>query len=438
MLNLGVPVIIGGNINIDRNPANDPLSRPNLKELYPLLDDFIISNNLTQMNCKPTRHRHGQKLSLLDLFITNCSNKVNGVQYVLNSLLPSTMANSIISDISNIINLLSLETRVQLKKSEHSSLSKETREMKRLLNLQITKAISSKEPEEHRLRKNMRNRLQKKIHQEKKTLIQAEFRKNKWKAIKKYENKENDIPTRLLIDQKILSSPKIIASELATFFSDKVRVIREGIKSGHRDKLYIDILSNTLPKFSNSCDSDVTSDKKRFSFEQVTIQEVYKVITNAKSRNSKGHDRLSMRSMKEMPHVMSIFITHLFNSIVTTKQFPEILKLTKLLPTKKPGKDSLNKECYRPITILPTVEKVIEEILKNQLTEFIESNNIIPPEHHGGRSNHSTVTANTIIDYNSGKTTEEHKTPCIVTTDLSAAYDTVDHAMPWINSSIMA
>ena len=50
VINLGAPVFIGGDLNIDRHLPNDPLARPDLKELYPLLDDFMTINNITQIN----------------------------------------------------------------------------------------------------------------------------------------------------------------------------------------------------------------------------------------------------------------------------------------------------------------------------------------------------------------------------------------------------
>ena len=134
-----------------------------------------------------------------------------------------------------------------------------------------------------------------------------------------------------------------------------------------------------------------------------------------------------MKSVEEMPQAMALFITHLFNSIIDSGKFPDALKITKVLPLKKAGKDSLEPNSYRPIANLCTAKKIVEELLKRQLEDFIDVNNIIPPEHHGGRRVHSTVSAKSIIDYNVGKVKEIRKSTCLITTDLTAAYDTVDH-----------
>ena len=78
-----------------------------------------------------------------------------------------------------------------------------------------------------------------------------------------------------------------------------------------------------------------------------------------------------MRAVNEMPHFIAIHITHLFNSRIDSGKFPEALKVTKILPLKKPGKDSLDKSSYRPIANLSTAEKIIEELLEGQLDKFI-------------------------------------------------------------------
>ena len=69
--------------------------------------------------------------------------------------------------------------------------------------------------------------------------------------------------------------------------------------------------------------------------------------------------------------------------MIRTKKYPERLKVSKLIPLVKPGKLKTDKQSYRPISILPTVDKVIETLIKDQLEAYFEENNLIPKEHHG-------------------------------------------------------
>ena len=59
--------------------------------------------------------------------------------------------------------------------------------------------------------------------------------------------------------------------------------------------------------------------------------------------------------------------------------------------------------------------------------EHIEVNKILSKEHHGGLPHHSTMTAKAVIDYAGTKATDNDHQGAILSTDLSAAFDTVDH-----------
>merc|ERR1711954_159988 len=58
--------LFGGDLNIDRLPENNPIDRQDLKLLIPELMNFQESWKVTQINTKPTRHRLGQRSSLID------------------------------------------------------------------------------------------------------------------------------------------------------------------------------------------------------------------------------------------------------------------------------------------------------------------------------------------------------------------------------------
>ena len=482
-IDTGSSIVIGGDLNIDRHLPNDPLERSDLKVLYPILDDFINTNNLTQMNWEPTRHRSGNKSSLVDIFLSNSPNKIDGVEYVPNSLSeheaimislftddiqvqpqffsscnfsdvnwnnleplinnseklndmfhsrdPDVIASSIIEDTNRFIDILAPASRKQRTKHKNEGLSQEIRDFKKGLNEQITKSIQSKDPDDFRLGKNMKNTFRRMIYKDKKRKYKEGFMRNKWSTMREFENKEVVFPSRIKIGSKITASPKLIAAEFADHFFQKIRILRDEVDSGRDGSNPMYILKNTLTSHQSkvNAQSDNIHISSEFNFRKVAIKEVYDVILTAKKSKSTGHDRVSMKTINEMPQVMAIFVTHLFNSIIETKKFPEILKVTKIFPLKKPSKDSLNTSSYRPIANLCAVEKIIEELLKRQMDKFFLESGTIPNEHHGGRSKHSTATAKSMIDYYAGKIAENNKSTCLITTDLTAAYDTVDHGI---------
>ena len=88
--------------------------------------------------------------------------------------------------------------------------------------------------------------------------------------------------------------------------------------------------------------------------------------------------------------------------------------------------DRLSINSYRPINNLCSIEKIIEAHLLLHLENFFDRNKILVENHHGGRRNHSTVTAIASIYHILYKNDERSIISVILTTDLSAAYDTVD------------
>ena len=71
------PMVVIGDLNIDQWATNDPLSRPDLKQLNDMLESTKLACNLEQMNHKPTRFSAGQNPSLLDLFLANIPQNIN-------------------------------------------------------------------------------------------------------------------------------------------------------------------------------------------------------------------------------------------------------------------------------------------------------------------------------------------------------------------------
>ena len=121
------------------------------------------------------------------------------------------------------------------------------------------------------------------------------------------------------------------------------------------------------------------------------------------------------------PHIM-----WLINNCIQKGVVPDILKVSRILPISKPGKDLTYIESYRPINNLPIIEKMLETHVLKHFNTFLEKNKIINKNHHGGRKRHSTTTAMTAINNKLLQNFENNKISVVLCTDLSAAFDTVD------------
>ena len=102
---------------------------------------------------------------------------------------------------------------------------------------------------------------------------------------------------------------------------------------------------------------------------------------------------MSMRIIKKLNPILLPHITHLINSIIYTEIYPEVVKVSCITPILKPDKLCDIIDSYRSINNLAALDKIIEQYLKDQISAFIDDNNIILEDHHGSQRDHSTRTA---------------------------------------------
>ena len=92
----------------------------------------------------------------------------------------------------------------------------------------------------------------------------------------------------------------------------------------------------------------------------------------------------------------------------------------------KPDKLVADLDSYRPINNLSTLDKIIEQYIKDNFDTYLELNNIIHPNHHGSRKFHGTNTAITQMTNIQNVNYEQNYVTATIATDLSAAFDTID------------
>ena len=120
-------------------------------------------------------------------------------------------------------------------------------------------------------------------------------------------------------------------------------------------------------------------------------------------------------------------LTHIVNLSITTQTFPKAYKVAKVVPLYK-GKeaDLTNPKSYRPVALLPIVSKILERVVKKQVSDYMDKNQFWHPQHHAYRSHHSTTTAMLSMYDSWVEAAENGKLAGIALVDMSAAFDVVD------------
>ena len=150
------------------------------------------------------------------------------------------------------------------------------------------------------------------------------------------------------------------------------------------------------------------------------------MIEHLKNKSSSGVDGISNNLIKMTRCELVKPSTKIINQMLHTGIFPEQLKISKVLPLHK-ANNKMSLTNYRPIALLPSISKIFESVLLEQLTTHFTDNNLLSPQQYGLRAKHSTeLAALNLVDYLTCKL-DTGKIPINIYIDLSKAFDTLIH-----------
>jgi len=186
--------------------------------------------------------------------------------------------------------------------------------------------------------------------------------RNTWITIKEIINKtssKSSFPDSFIFNDVAVSDPQQIADNFNDYFSNIGPNLASKIIPP-RNKTFNSFLQN--PPLS------------RFKFEKITEENILKLMLNFKPKTSRGIDGISMKLLKCVSDIIVKPITFLVNQAITSGTFPNKLKIAKVMPVYKKDDNTLPTN-YRPISILPTVSKIFEKVLFNQIYEYFAVSN---------------------------------------------------------------
>lgn len=251
--------------------------------------------------------------------------------------------------------------------------------------------------------KSLRNLTLSSIRREKKSFINNLIANNEhrtlWKTFRKFnivQNKNKSIPCTL-------TSPTEINKNFLSVYTPP----------------------GAQPESCEYYKTHMLNEELNFGFTLTTIDDVHAIIDSLKS-NAFGYDAINAKMLKLCSSVICPHITHIVNCCLEAGYFPDIWKIAIVTPLAKIT-DPKRYEDLRPISILPTLSKILEKVVYKQVYSYIDTSKIIPPIQSGFRAGYSTTTAmlnlidNVIRDRDLGLYT------VLVSLDYSKAFDKIDH-----------
>lgn len=228
-----------------------------------------------------------------------------------------------------------------------------------------------------------------------------------WKLTKLvYGNKVADGIPSLLENDSIVSEAAGKAALFNEFFSEQCR-----LPPGSN--------ADPLPVFRPVTDSvldDITT----------TPIEVRKILNSLNIGKAVGHDGISNRILRECADSLCFPLARLFNMSLQVGDFPTFWKLANVVPIfKKNNRQRV--ENYRPVSLLPTLSKVLERIVHSRLYNYCMENKLLTEKNSGFKRDDSTVNQLLNITNKITNALDRKEDACLIFLDISKAFDKVWH-----------
>ena len=111
--------------------------------------------------------------------------------------------------------------------------------------------------------------------------------------------------------------------------------------------------------------------QEHFSFSAFDVEDVDWKITSLDASMAIQQNDIPIEIIKGNRHIFSEFIIHNSNEGIATARFLDILKSVEIKPVFK-KKSKIDKENYRPVSILPVISKTSERLIFKQIIMFFE------------------------------------------------------------------
>ena len=205
-------------------------------------------------------------------------------------------------------------------------------------------------------------------------------------------------------------STAVSVQEFSDYFANKVANVRSSTADAPEPS-FVQVAGHSLTAFAD-----------------IAVDDVINVIKQLPDKSSDA-DPLPVPVMKQLADVLAPFLWALYNRSMTTGHFPAVYKQAIITPLlKKPDLDPTDAGSFRPISNLSVVSKLLERLVSRQLLNYVQSSGLLPTYQSAYRPGHSTETAVLRVLSDILLAVDQGEVTVLVLLDLSAAFDTVDHA----------
>lgn len=140
-----------------------------------------------------------------------------------------------------------------------------------------------------------------------------------------------------------------------------------------------------------------------------------------------GPDMVANEFLLHLPSTAREQLLNIFNRSWTDGHFPTPWKESILIPIPKPGRNPAEPSSYRPIALLSNVGKLLERLVTNRLSWWIEDQSTLMEEQCGFRTGRGTQDILCQLEHHIHSAYKNHQVMLALFIDLKGAFDSASH-----------
>lgn len=181
-------------------------------------------------------------------------------------------------------------------------------------------------------------------------------------------------------------------------------------------------INNSIPHQSELDFINIKKVDNVFKFRIINYEDIINVLKQIRCESD--CELLNKTILQDALTFIGLSFLDVINSSLETGVFPKEWKISILIPVPK-VQNTVKAEEFRPINQLPTYEKILEGVVKNQFNEHLETSNILIEEQFGFRKGHSCEMALNVILINWKEEIDNGNRIISVFLDLKRAFETI-------------
>ena len=451
-----------GDFNLKGINWCDQESLESVNHITSLFMEYVRDSFLYQHVREYTRYREGQEPSVLDLIFTNEEDMVQHLDY------RSPMGNSdhislVFTFITGSVNRKNVRvdkrqyfkgnyTAVNESLSSvnwqeelaHSDIEDAWRRFADIINKEISNNIPVRKSSHHVFNTPwMNNEALTSIVKKRKAWRKYAYCRNttNWKLYTEARGKANsDVrKAKYEFEKGIAANIKTNAKDFWTYVRSKTKVKDsiEGLvdvdgvlhtENTKKASLLNDYFKSVFTIEDTQNIPEFVDRNRNCSIDTVDISEeqVEKLLSKLNVKKTQGTDNLHPKLLAESSKSIAQACSIIFRLSLSEGKLPSCWKEANVTAIHKKG-DRSNPSNYRPISLTSVVCKTMEKIVRNELIEYMENNNLFSVHQHGFRSGRSCVTQLIEVIEKWTEETDNRNSVDVIYLDFQKAFDTVPH-----------